>query len=480
MKWIQGWDRQEEQVLPARVEDYVGAENPVRFVEVFAEGLDLRGLGFRFPKEDKAGRGRPGYRPADMLKLYLYGYVHGVRSSRRLERECRCNLEVMWLLGNLVPDFKTIADFRRDNAAAFKAVARRFTEVCRELDLFGRQLLAVDGTKLKAQNARDRNWSRDRLEKQLQLAQEKLAGYLAALDRADTQEDRVPEQVAGLQAKLARWQERQSQVEERLEKLSASGQEQLSETDPDSRGMKGAHGHLVGYNLQGVADAKHHLLAVLEVTNQPCDQGQLAPMAEAAKEVLGIKTAELLAEGGYYKSQDIKHCQEIGLEPYVPEPGRKDGLYDQRDFTYDAQANVYRCPAGQQLRYRRTVEDKGTKRFNYDHPAACAGCALRSKCTKSTYRVVSRWEHAPCLEQMREKVAASPTKMALRKTLIEHPWGTIKHLLAGGFLVKGLQRVGAEVSLAHIAYNLKRALAVVGLSKLMAACQNGKVQPQVA
>ena len=180
MKWIQGWDRQEEQVLPARVEDYVGAENPVRFVEVFAEGLDLRGLGFRFPKEDKAGRGRPGYRPADMLKLYLYGYVHGVRSSRRLERECRCNLEVMWLLGNLVPDFKTIADFRRDNAAAFKAVARRFTEVCRELDLFGRQLLAVDGTKLKAQNARDRNWSRDRLEKQLQLAQEKLAGYLGA------------------------------------------------------------------------------------------------------------------------------------------------------------------------------------------------------------------------------------------------------------------------------------------------------------
>jgi len=480
MNWIEGADRQQTQLLPAALEDYVGLDNAVRFLDAFVARLDLRAAGFEFPKEDPQGRGRPAYQPADLLKLYLYGYLHQLRSSRRLEAECRRNLEVLWLLGQLAPDFKTIADFRKDNAAAFKAVVREFTRLCRQLDLFGGQLLAIDGTKIKASNAPDQNWSQTKLDKQQAQVEARLAEYLQALEAADAQPERAvgAPSAAELKAKIGRLQERQTQIQERLQTLARTGETQLSQTDPDSRTMKSHGHHVVGYNVQGCVDAKHHLLVCTEVTNQGADQGLLAPVAQRAKAELELTQADAVADGGYYKSEDIKACQEMGLEPHLPavknSPSERAGLYGKNDFRYDAAKDVYHCPGGAELSRRRQMEDKGRILFNYDHPKACAGCPLKARCTQATYRTVSRWEHERSLERMAAAVAAAPEKLAARKTLIEHCWGTMKWLLPGGFLVRGKTKVGAEVSLAHFGYNLKRALAVVGLEKLLAALKDYK------
>jgi len=475
MNWTAGSDRHQAQLLPATLEDYVGPDNPVRFLDAFVAKLDLRAAGFQFPKADPQGRGRPAYDPADLLKLYLYGYLQQLRSSRRLEAECHRNLEVLWLLRQLTPDFKTIADFRKDNAAAFKAVVREFTRLCRQLELFGGQLLAIDGTKLKASNAPDQNWSQTKLDKQAAQVEARLEEYLQALAVADTQPAPAAPALsaAELKAKIARLQTRQTQIRERLETLAATGETQLSQTDPDSRTMKSHGRHVVGYNVQGCVDAKHHLLATTEVTNTAADQGQLAPVAQAAKAELQIQQADVVADGGYYKSQDIKACQDLGLEPHLPavenSPSERAGLYGKPDFRYDAAREVYHCPGGAELSRRRQTADKGKVMFHYDHPKACVTCALKARCTPAAHRTVSRWEHEASLERMAAVVAAQPGILAARKTLIEHCWGTLKWLLPGGFLVRGKVKVGAEVSLAHFGYNLKRALAVVGLEKLLAA-----------
>jgi transposase len=480
MNWIKGTDRSQGQLLPARLEDYVEEDNPVRFVDAFVEQLDLREAGFEHPKEDAQGRGRPAYRPQEMLKLYLYGYLYQLRSSRRLERECRRNLEVMWLMGQLAPDFKTIADFRANNAVAFKAVGREFVQLCRQLGLFGRQLLAIDGTKVKASNAADRNWSQKKLLRDRERVEAKVEEYLKGLEQADAQ---GPEEGAGLRAgelqqKIARLKERQSQIQERIAVLEQSGQSQYSATDPDSRGMKGAHGHLVGYNVQGSVDAKHHLLVTAEVSNAPADQGQLAEVARAAKAELDLKGADVVADGGYYKAEDIQACQEMGLEAHLPavenSPSERAGLYGKNDFRYEAAQDVYRCPAQALLTRRRVTEDKGRRLINYDNPQACVPCRLKARCTQARYRTVTRWEQEASVERMRAAVAAAPQKLAARKTLIEHCWATLKWLLPGGFLVRGKQKVAAEVSLAHFGYNLKRALAVLGMEKMLKALKQLK------
>jgi transposase len=482
MNFIAGVDRHQTHLLPAALEDYVTPDNPVRFLDAFVAKLDLRAAGFRFPRQDPLGRGRPAYPPADLLKLYLYGYLQQLRSSRRLEAECTRNLEVLWLVRQLRPDFKTSADFRKDNAQAFKAVVREFTRLCRQLDLFGGQLLAIDGTKLKASNAADRNWSQGKLEKQQAQIEAKLDDYLQALETADAADAPAAAPSASeLKAKIARLTERQSQIQERLQTLAQTGASQLSATDPDSRGMKSAHGHIVGYNVQGSVDAKHHLRVTAEATQAVVDQGQLAGVAQAAQAELEIQQADVVADGGYFKSEDIKTCQEMGLEAHLPavenSPSQRAGLYGKDDFRYDAPKDVYHCPNGSQLSRRRQTEDKGRVIFNYDNPPACAGCPLKGRCTKSGHRTVSRWEHEAVLERMTAAVAASPEKLAARKTLIEHCWGTLKWLLPGGFLVRGKEQVGAEVSLAHFGYNLKRALAVVGLEKLLAALKEWNPKP---
>jgi transposase len=479
MNFIAGWDRQQAHLLPERLEDYIGPDNPVRFLDAFVDTLDLRALGFVFPKEDARGRGAPAYPPSALLRLYLYGYLQQVRSSRRLEAECGRNLELLWLLRRLTPDFKTIADFRKNNAAAFTAVLRQFNQLCRQLDLFGGQLLAIDGTKVKAQNAADQNWTQNKLEKQAARLEARLREYLAALDAADRDEAPRPAAVptaAQLQEKIAHLRARREEVQATSAALQKEGVTEISATDPDSRAMRSKGRHLVGYNVQGVADAKHHLLVTTKVTNAASDQGQLAPMARAAQQELKIKQADVVADGGYVKSQDIKDCQDAGLEPHLPavqnSPSERAGFYGKADFRYDGARDLYHCPAGAQLTRRRQMEDKGRILWTYDHPPACAKCPLKSRCTSGGHRTISRWEHEERLERMAAAVRAAPEKLARRKTIIEHCWGTLHWLLPGGFLLKGLQKVRAEVSLAHWAYNLKRALAVVGLDQLLRALRS--------
>jgi transposase len=477
MNWISASDRQQRQFLPECIEDYVRQDNPVRLIDAFVEALELRALGFVFPKENSQDRGRPAYPPGCLLKLYVYGYLQQIRSSRRLEAECSRNLEVIWLLGKLAPDFKTIADFRKNNAAAFKAVLRQFNEVCRQLDLFGGELIAIDGTKIKAQNAPSKNWSTTKLEKQLAGLDKHLEQYLQALEAADAQQASGAPSLskAELAGKIEQIKDRKGSLQEKLQSLKQAGQTQVSATDPDSRSMKGAQGYVVGYNVQGAVDAKHHLLVETQVVNTAADQGQLAPMAQAVKEQLQLQESEVVADGGYFAGPDLKRCQEMGMKPYLASvnnsPSERAGLFGKADFSYDAAQDLYRCRAGQALARQRETLDKGRRLFYYDNPSACAQCPLKSRCTQAQYRTVSRWEHEECLERMAQEVAAHPEKLRRRKTLIEHCWGTLKWLLAGGFLLRGLVKVGAEVSLAHLGYNFKRALKVVGWQGLMAAFQ---------
>jgi len=482
MNWIEGSDRQPTHLLPATLEDYIGPDNVVRFLDAFVATLDLRAAGCHFSKADPHGRGRPAYHPADLLKLYLYGYLHQRRSSRRLEAECRRHRGVLWRLRQPAPDFKTIADFRKDNAAAFQAVGREFTRLCRQLDLFGGQRLAMGGTKIKAQNAPDKNWSQTKLDQQLAPVEARLEEHLKALGAADVQPAAalpVPS-ATEVKEKIARWQERQTQIQERLQTLVRTGETQLSATDPDRRTMKSHGPHVVGYNpaMRDCVEARHPLLVTTEVTNTAADQGPLAGVAQAAKTELQITQADVVADGGYYQSQDIKACQDLGLEPHLPavenSPSERAGHYGKSDFRCDATRDVYPCPGGAVLSRRQQMTDPGKVMFPYDHPKACGPCPLKVRCPRSRYRTLSRWEQETCWERMAQKVATAPGKLAARKTLIEHCWGTVKWLLPGGFLVRGKVKVGAEVSLAHLGCNLKRALAVVGLEKLLAAWQNFK------
>lgn len=473
----------------------------MRVIEAFVESLNRAREGFRFPKDDPLGRGRSADPPAALLKLYLYGYVHGIRSSRRLEAECRRNLEVLWLVQKLAPDFKTIADFRRDNRTAFKNLLREFTALCQGLELFGGELLAVDGIKLKASNHPGRHTRQRKLRRQLEALEQQIEAYLRALDEADAAEagavPPVPKALptaAQVREKLAGLRQSQAACRQQLDSLIATGQKQVSLTDPDSRAMSRGGVSVVGYNVQVVVDAKHKLLVESAATNAVNDLGQLAPMVLAAQAVLAqaranvaasapaataqpvekAPAAKVVADTGYYKSQDIKACQEAGVEPYVARSHNSQseyqGLYGKADFCYDAAADTYRCPAGATLKRRRTV-DRGDKiEWEYGAPAACALCAQKSRCTPGRYRTLTRWEHEDRLERMDERLAREPAVLARRKALVEHPLGTIKtRILTGGFLVRGLEKVGAEVGLAHWAYNFKRVVNIIGVPALLAA-----------
>ncbi len=321
MTHIVGHDRSQTLLLPESLDDYVGPENPVRFIESFVDGLDLAAAGFGrvLPKET----GRPGYAPADLLKLYVYGYLNRIRSSRRLEAETHRNIEVIWLLRHLKPDFKTIADFRRDNRSAFRPVFRQFVLLCRQLDLFGRELLAVDGTRIKAVNNKDRNFTRASLAEFIRLADAKLDDYLQRLDTSDAAEQTAGgSRVKNLAAKIAAVRERRTRCQEMLAELDRTGEDQISLTDPDSRAMA-AHTHVaVGYNVQVAVDTKHKLIVEQQVTNQVLDMGLLTETAEPAKEILGVEQIAVVADRGYFKIEDIEACEKAGMEPYVPRPQR--------------------------------------------------------------------------------------------------------------------------------------------------------------
>lgn len=474
MSYIRGESRQQVYLLPEAIDDYVGAENPVRFLDAFVEQLDLVGLGFAHAAP--AETGRPPYDPGDLLRLYLYGYLNRIRSSRRLETEAGRNLELMWLLSKLRPDFKTIADFRRTNRAAIKDVCRAFTVLCKRLDLFGGELVAIDGSKFRAVNSKARNFSAAKVTRLLKEIEAKIEDYLKQLDRQDAAEAAVrPATVDELQDKLRRLEERKQTYEGYAAHLKASGETQVSLTDPDSRKMPTTgEGSQVGYNVQIAVDEKHKLIVAHEVTNAVTDQGQLAPMAERAKAALGVETLTVVADMGYYNGADVKQCEAQGMTAYVAKPNTsantKLGLFGKECFQYDAAADRYRCPAGEALTYRFSTVELG-RSIRYYSTSACSTCALKPRCTRNKEnRRITRWDDEAVLERMQQRVREHPEVMRKRKTIVEHPFGAIKRWMDQGyFLMRGKEKVSAEASLTVLAYNMKRAINILGVAALVRA-----------
>jgi len=464
-RFIEENDRTQGYLLPESIEEYVTSDNPVRVIDAFIEELDLGQLGFAVLPE---ATGRPGYHPSSLLKIYIYGYLNRIQSSRRLEREAQRNLELMWLTGRLMPDFKTIANFRRDNGDAIRAVCREFVALCRRLDLFSQAMVAIDGSKFKAVNNRDRNFTVNKMKRRLEQIEESVARYLAQLDSADRQE------TAGAKVKAGRLEEKIEKLRQevrRLRKLETrmlqSPDQQISLTDPDARSMatSGKGTGVVGYNVQAAVDAQHHLIVDHEVTNVGNDHGQLTLMAERARQATGEEDLTVVADRGYFSGAEILECTNAGITPYVPRPlhstARADGRFGKPDFIYIARKDEYRCPAGRRLTRRYTSVEDGMTMHTYWY-SDCASCSIKSQCTGADARRVKRWEHEGVLDQMQERLDRDPGKMRIRRQTAEHPFGTLKAWMgATHFLTKTLPKVRTEMSLHVLAYNMKRMMNIL-------------------
>jgi transposase len=469
-RFIEGQDRTQVTLLPECLEDYVGADNPVRVVDVFVDELDLRGLGFT--SVEPAETGRPSYHPAVLLKIYIYGYLNRVQSSRRLEREAQRNVELMWLTRRLTPDFKTIADFRRDNGVAIRNVCRQFIVLCRKLNLFSQAIVAIDGSKFKAVNNRDKNFTSAKMKRRMAQIEESIERYLAAMDTADRAEPEVAQLKKGhLQGKISALKEQMRQLKVLEAQMLASPDQQLSLTDPDARSMKSRDGGIVGYNVQVAVDAQHHLIVAHEVITEGIDRDQLAPMAEQAREATGIKDLTVVADRGYFKGEQILKCDQTQITPIVPKTltsnNLAEGRFDKQDFIYIASDDQYRCPAGQRAIKRFTTIEAGMTLDVY-WSSACPRCPIKAQCTSGENRRIRRWKHEAILEAMQERLDRQPEMMRVRRQTVEHPFATLKHWMGWThFLTKTLARVRTEMSLHVLAYNLKRVMRILGIEKLM-------------
>ena len=473
MSYVEGESRNQSLLFPEILDDYITQDNLVRFIDAFVDGLKIEEMGFTHSVPE--GTGRPPYDPRDLLKLYVYGYINGIRSSRRLERECGRNVEVMWLVNKLRPDFKTVADFRKDNRKAFKGMFGQFTLLCKEMDLLGGELVAIDGSKFKAVNSGDQNFSGAKLQKRIKEIEEKIERYLDDLDRADEQEGEAKEVgTEGLKDKVEKLRERKGRYGELLKELERSGESQISLTDPDSRAMPLTPKGEVSYNVQVAVDSKHHLMVEQEVTNAVIDSSQLFFMAKRAQEILGKEHLSVIADMGYYHGAEIKACEEAGITPYISKPNTSAntalGLFGKECFIYEPREDCYRCPAGEKLRYHFETEELGRK-IRYYWTTACNTCEIKARCTRNKeYRRITRWVHEDILERMEKRVKANWKLMKQRKQIVEHPFGTIKFWNdQRHFLMRGLEKVRAEFSLSGLAYNIKRAANLVGVLTMVEA-----------
>lgn len=472
MNHIAGLDRSQILLFPERLEDYITPENPVRFLDAFIARQDLAALGFA--KVRCADTGRPPYDPAVLLKLYLYGYLHRIRASRRLEAECARNVELIWLTGKLCPDFKTIADFRKDNLNPLQALARQFTLLCRQLELFGGELLAIGGSKFKAVNSRDHNFNAGKLQELLAHTDARIAEYFQALESADAGDAVAPKLTREqLEQKIAALPEKKDWHEELLAQLDGE-QKQISTTDPAARRLPAAQGNVVGYNAQLAVDAKHKLIAADDVTSEVTDITQLANVALAAKHNLELQQADIVADAGYYNASEVRRCVEQGRTPHIPKvdtsANTARGLFGKSRFRYDPVKDVYVCPAKQELTCRSSSFELGRK-LRYYRTSGCNNCALKAQCTRNqANRRISREANEHLMEEMAVRMQVHPEKFKLRKQLAEPPFDTIKRALGyDHFLLQGLEKVRTEWSLITLAYNFKRVLNLVSFQKLMAA-----------
>jgi transposase len=472
--FVEGVDRGQSTLFPALLDDYVAEDNPVRAVDVFVDGLDLDKLGF--VRVQPLDTGRPSYHPGMMLKLYIYGYLNRVPSSRRLERECQRNIEMIWLTGQLAPDFKTIADFRKDNGKAIREVCREFVALCHKLGLLSAASVAIDGSKFKAVNARDKNFTEAKMKRRLERIEESIARYIAQLETADRRGDAVPEaKVAHFKDKIVRLNEEIARLGAIKAEMMKSKDKQISLTDPDARSMatSGRDTGIVGYNVQTAVDTKNHLIVAHEVTNVGTDRHQLLNMAEQARTEMGVEALDAVADRGYYEGEEIRACEESGITVTLPKPqtsgAKAAGRFGKQDFVYVAAEDVYRCPAGERLTYRFTSEDNGKKLHRY-WTSACKTCALKAQCTTGHERHIARWEHESVLEKVQDRLDHNPAAMVVRRQTVEHPFGTIKCWMGWThFLTKRLPKVAAEMALNVLAYNMKRVMMTVGVGGLLEA-----------
>jgi transposase len=476
-RFVEGIDRGQATLFPEYLADWISENNPVRVIDAFVGRLDLSRLGFDGVAPEVTGR--PSYHPSVLLKLYIYGYLNRVQSSRRLEREAGRNVEVMWLTGRLIPDHKTIADFRKDGGAAIKQVCVQFIELCRKIGLLATSSVAIDGSKFKAVNTRDKNFTRGKVERRRAQLEESVARYLAQLDTADRQEP--SEQLA---AKTDHLKEKLVKLESEMERLAAmekmmlaSPDQQISLTDPDSRSMatSGRGSGVVGYNVQVAVDTDHHLIIAHEVTNTGSDRAQLANIASKAKDVLGVEKLEAVADRGYYSGEEILACDKAGIAVTLPKPMTSGlearGRFGKQDFVYLGDEDVYRCPAGEKLNYHYTNEEDGQQLRRY-WTNVCRDCVLKPRCTTGKERRITRWEHEHVLEAVQRRLDNNPQAMRVRRETVEHTFGTMKMRMgATHFLMKRLPKVATEMALHVLTYNLTRVVNIMGIRPLLAALQ---------
>ena len=473
-RFVEGLDRGQSTLFPETLEDFVEDDNPVRVIEAFVEALDLGELGFG--GVDPKATGRPAYHPSVLLKLYIYGYLNRVQSSRRLEREADRNVEVMWLTGRLVPDHKTIADFRKDNGPAIRKVCSRFVALCRQLGLLAEASVAIDGSKFKAVNNRDRNFTSAKMKRRMAQIEESVARYLHQLDSTDRQEPSLAQtmRTTRLKEKIAKLKEEMQRLEGLDAERRESADQQVSLTDPDARSMatSGRGSGVVGYNVQAAVDTKHHLIVAHDVTNVGSDRSQLSRMAKQTKAALEVDKLDAVADRGYFNGEEILACEEAGITVTLPKPmtsnNKAKGRFVKADFRYVAGEDVYICPAGERLKYYYTNEEKGLRLRRY-WTNACRTCPIKHRCTTGAQRRITRWEHEHVLEAVQRRLDEHPEKMRQRRETVEHPLGTLKYWMgATHFQMKTLKKVGTEMALHVLAYNLKRVMNIMGVGALIA------------
>jgi transposase len=475
-RFVEGLDRGQVTLFPETLEDFVAEDNPVRVIEAFVELLDLGDLGFA--RVDPKATGRPAYHPSVLLKLYIYGYLNAVQSSRRLEREAGRNVEVMWLCGRLVPDHKTIADFRKDNGPAIRRVCAQFVALCRRFGLLAAASVAIDGSKFKAVNNRDRNFTAAKMKRRVAQIEVSVARYLAQLDSADRQEptEALALRTTRLKQKIAKLTEEMKRLEALEAARQAALDQQISLTDPDSRSMatSGRGSGVVGYNVQAAVETNHHLIVAHDVIQSGSDRAALAPMAEKAKEALGVDTLDVVADRGYFSSEQILECSRADVTVTLPKPvtsGMKaKGQFGKQDFRYLADDDVYLCPAGQRLSFVSHKRQSGGPDLRRYATMGCEACALKRRCTTGTQRVVTRWEHEHLVEDVQRRLDENPQAMRQRRETVEHPFGTIKARMgATHFLMKRLKNVRTEMAISVLAYNLTRVMNILGTGPLIQA-----------
>jgi transposase len=475
MAYIEGEDRNQITLFPECMDDYVSEDNVVRFIDKYVSSLDLFELGFERATPNRVGA--PSYDPRALIMLYLYGYLNGIRSSRKLERETHRNIELIWLLKKLRPDFKTIADFRKDNQKALKNLFKEFLQLCQKCNLVGNKFVAIDGSHFKAVNAKSKHFLKSKVDKRLKQIQKTTDEYLDTLDKMDKVEDKTKNgpTTQELIEKLDELKREETKLSKIKEDIKATGKDQMCTTDPDSCVMRQG----VGYNVQIAVDQKNSLIVTYDVTDDPVDNNQLSNMAKKAKEILNVEELEVVADTGYYNHSEIKECSDNQITPYVPEPIKTgnpeiDTFFSKSNFTYDKENDCYICPCNFKLKFLERKLDKRSPRGRYIKLYNCnkvINCPMKGKCTTSKRgRYIYRWEHEDIIDEMKEKMSKEKEKVKKRKAIVEHPFGTIKRAMGHGyFLMKGKPKVNVEFALTSLVYNIKRVINILGMPKLMEA-----------